>query len=65
MYWTTIVTTLIAAFGLGWASLITWGIALAKEAFDLFRKTNNLKNVANDIIRDAIGWGCGVIVAIL
>lgn len=49
--------------GLGWASLITWSIALAKEAFDLIRKTNNLKNVANDIIRDAIGWGCGVIVA--
>lgn len=54
-----------APLGLGWASLITWVVAIAKEAFDLIRKSNNLRNVANDIIRDAIGWGCAMIVHLL
>lgn len=50
-----------APLGLGWASLITWVVAIAKEAFDLSRKSNNLRNVANDIIRDAIGWACAYV----
>ena len=54
-----------APFGLGWATLITWVVAIAKEVYDLVKKTNNLKQVLNDIIRDAIGWGCGVIVMLL
>jgi hypothetical protein len=51
--------------GLGWASLITWVVAIGKEAFDFARKTNNLRNVANDIIRDAIGWACAYVVSSL
>jgi hypothetical protein len=51
--------------GLGWASLITWVVAIGKEAFDLIRKSNNLRNVANDIIRDAIGWACAYVVSSL
>jgi hypothetical protein len=51
--------------GLGWASLITWALAIGKEAFDLIRKSNNLRNVANDIIRDAIGWACAYVVVML
>lgn len=48
--------------GFGWASAITWLIAIAKEVYDLWRKSNNLKQSANDIIRDAIGWGGAAIV---
>jgi hypothetical protein len=54
-----------APLGLGWASLITWVVAITKEAFDLIRKSNNLRNVANDIIRDAIGWGCAYVVVMI
>ena len=49
----------------GWvlASVIAWIIAFGKEAIDYFiRKSNNLKQVLNDIIRDAIGWGCASVV---
>lgn len=49
----------------GWvlASVISWIIAFGKEAIDYFiRKSNNLKQVLNDIIRDAIGWGCASVV---
>lgn len=51
----------------GWvlASIISWIIFLGKEAIDFIRKKNNLRNVANDIIRDAIGWGIGSIVIIM
>ena len=54
-----------APLGLGWASLITWVVAITKEAFDLIRKSNNIRNVINDIIRDAIGWACAMIVHLL
>lgn len=54
-----------APLGLGWASLITWVVAIAKEAFDLIRKSNNVRNVANDLIRDAIGWACAYVVSSL
>jgi hypothetical protein len=49
----------------GWvlASVIAWIIFLGEEAIDYFiRKSNNLKQVLNDIIRDAIGWGCASVV---
>lgn len=51
----------------GWvlASVIAWIIAFGKEAIDFIRKKNNLRNVANDLIRDAIGWVCGSIVIIM
>lgn len=52
----------------GWvlASVIAWIIFWGKEAIDYFiRKSNNLKQVLNDIIRDAIGWGIGSIVIIM
>ena len=51
----------------GWvlASVIAWIIAFGKEAIDFIRKKNNLRNVANDLIRDAIGWGSGSIVIIM
>ena len=52
----------------GWvlASVIAWIIAFGKEAVDYFvLKSNNFKQVLNDIIRDAIGWGCGTIVIIM
>ena len=48
--------------GFGWASAITWLIAVAKEVYDLIRKSNNIKQSANDIIRDAIGWGGAALV---
>ena len=51
--------------GIGWASVVTWTIAFAKEVIDLIRKSNNLEQALNDVIRDAIGWGCGVIVGLL
>jgi hypothetical protein len=54
-----------APLGLGWASLITWALAIGKEAFDLIRKRNNLRNVANDLIRDALGWACAYVVSSL
>ena len=43
--------------GFGWASAITWLIAIDKEVYDFVNKKNNIKQCANDIIRDAIGWG--------
>ena len=52
----------------GWvlASVIAWIIAFGKEAIDYFiRKSNNLKQVLNDIIRDAIGWGCASVVILI
>lgn len=51
-----------APIGFGWATLITWAILLSKEVYDLVKKTNNLEQVYNDIVRDAIGWGLAVIV---
>lgn len=51
--------------GFGWASAVTWAIAIAKEAADIARKSNNIQQALNDIIRDAIGWGCGTIVIII
>lgn len=51
-----------APISFGWASAITWVIALAKETYDLAKKTNNIKQALNDIIRDAIGWGCASVV---
>ena len=51
----------------GWvlASVIAWIIAFGKEAVDFIHKKNNLRNVANDIIRDAIGWGCASVVILI
>lgn len=52
----------------GWvlASVIAWIIAFGKEAVDYFiLKSNNFKQVLNDIIRDAIGWGCASVVWLL
>lgn len=52
----------------GWvlASVIAWTIAFGKEAIDYFiRKSNNLKQVLNDIIRDAIGWGISSLIVFL
>ena len=51
-----------APLGFGWASAITWLIAIAKEVYDFVNKKNNIKQSANDIIRDAIGWGCASVV---
>ena len=51
-----------APIGFGWATIITWAILLSKEVYDLVKKTNNLEQVYNDIVRDAIGWGLAVIV---
>jgi hypothetical protein len=51
-----------APIGFGWATIITWVILLSKEVYDLVKKTNNLEQVYNDIVRDAIGWGLAVIV---
>lgn len=51
-----------APFGFGWASAITWGVAIAKEAADIARKSNNFQQALSDIIRDAIGWGCASVV---
>lgn len=51
-----------APFGFGWASAITWGVAIAKEICDIARKRNTLKQALNDIVRDAIGWGCASVV---
>jgi hypothetical protein len=44
-----------APLGFGWASVITWSVAVGKEVYDIVRKTNNTKQVFNDIIRDGIG----------
>ena len=44
-----------APIGFGWATLITWIVALSKEVYDLVKKNNNLEQVYNDIVRDAIG----------
>ena len=52
----------------GWvlASVIAWIIAFGKEAIDYFiRKSNNLKQVLNDIIRDAIGWEISSLIVFL
>lgn len=54
-----------APIGFGWASLITWGVAIAKEVADIIRKTNNFQQALNDIIRDAIGWGCASVVILI
>ena len=51
-----------APFGFGWASAITWLIAIAKEVYDFVSKTNTLQQALNDIVRDAIGWGCASVV---
>ena len=53
-----------APIGFGWASAITWAVAIAKEICDIARKSNTLKQALNDIVRDAIGWG-GASVVIL
>lgn len=54
-----------APIGFGWASAVTWGVAIAKEVADIIRKTNNFQQALNDIIRDAIGWGLATIVILL
>ena len=54
-----------APFGFGWASAITWAVAIAKEICDIARKTNTLQQALNDLIRDAIGWGCASLVILL
>ena len=54
-----------ASIGIGWATLITWIVAIGKEVCDFVRKTNNLKQCGNDIIRDAIGWGFALIVLLI
>lgn len=54
-----------APIGFGWASLITWGVAITKEICDIARKSNTLKQALNDIVRDAIGWGCASVVILI
>lgn len=51
-----------APIGFGWATAITWAVAIAKEICDIARKRNTLQQTINDIIRDAIGWGCASLV---
>ena len=51
-----------APIGFGWASAITWAVAIGKEICDIARKRNTLIQTINDIIRDAIGWGCASVV---
>lgn len=41
--------------GFVWTSVITWSLAIGKEVYDIVRKTNNIKQVFNDITRDGIG----------
>ena len=54
-----------ATISFGWASAITWAVAIAKEVADIARKRNTLQQALNDIIRDAIGWGCASLVWLL
>ena len=54
-----------APIGFGWASAITWGVAIAKEVADIARKSNNFQQALNDIIRDAIGWGGAALVILI
>lgn len=54
-----------APIGFGWASAVTWGVAIAKEVYDFVNKKNNIKQCANDIIRDAIGWGGAALVILI
>lgn len=51
--------------GLGWASLITWVVAIGLEAIHFLSKRNTLKQCGNDIIRDAIGWACAYVVILI
>jgi hypothetical protein len=44
-----------APLGFGWASAITWGVAIAKEICDIICRSNTIQQALNDIIRDAIG----------
>jgi hypothetical protein len=37
-------------------------VAIGKEICDIARKSNNFQQALNDIIRDAIGWGCASVV---
>jgi hypothetical protein len=60
------ILTLEPFVGWGLASVIAWIIAFGKEAIDYFiRKSNDLKQVLNDIIRDAIGWGISSLIVFL
>lgn len=61
----TSMLTFTPIVGWVWASAITWAIAIGIEAIHFFSKRNTLKQCGNDIIRDAIGWGYGVIVVLL
>lgn len=54
-----------APLGYWWATAITWAVAIGKEAADLIRKTNNLQQVFNDLLRDAIGWAAASLVLLL
>ena len=54
-----------APIGFGWATLTTWVVLLAKEVYDLVKKTNNLEKIYNDIVRDAIGWGLAVVIILI
>ena len=54
-----------APLGFGWASAITLLSAIAKEVYDFVSKKNNIKQCANDIIRDAIGWGVACITMLI
>ena len=54
-------TLTFAPLGFGWASAITWTLAIGKEGCDIARKKNTLLQTINDIIRDAIGYGAALI----
>ena len=54
-----------APLGFGWASAITWAVAIGKEICDIARKRNTLQQALNDIIRDAIGWGGAALVILI
>lgn len=54
-------TLTFAPLGFGWASAITWTLAIGKEGCDIARKKNTLLQTINDIIRDAIGYGAALL----
>ena len=51
--------------GYKWASIVSWAIGVGKEVVDYIRKSNNLRQCANDIVRDAIGWSVGSLVILM
>ena len=53
--------TFTPIIGVWWATAITWAVAIGKEAYDIVTKRNTWRQSANDLVRDAIGWGCAFV----